>query len=238
MEIDPTRLGLIESGGLYQGRIEVAVVATAAGVPNVQSLHNVAGLSLQKARYERAARGGLRIISELQLPYGRYQLRVSAGNTEGRAGSVIYDIEIPDFSKMPLTMSGVALTTGSEAPDGVTIRLAAPLARELPGSMIATREFSAAERVALFVEVYENRKSAAHMIDFTAELRAEGGRVVRAVTDQRSSTELKGNAGGYGFTPVLPLDGAAPGLYVVHVQAQSSLGDRPTVSRDIQIRIK
>jgi VWFA-related protein len=239
LEIDPTRLGLSDRNGIYQGQVEVAIVATAAGVASVQNVHGVVRLSLQQERYDRAARGGLRVISELQLPYGRYQLRATAGNTEGRAGSVVYDLEIPDFSKQPLTMSGVAVSKAGDSPDGVTIRLAQSLEHELPGSMLATREFTSSEQVALFVEVYENNpRRGAHTIDFTAELQEEGGKVVRTVTDQRSSSELKGKAGGYGFTPTLSLEGTRPGLYVVHVDARSSVGDRLTVSRDIQIKIK
>jgi hypothetical protein len=76
------------------------------------------------------------------------------------------------------------------------------------------------------------------MLDFKAELRAEGGRVVQQVTDERSSTELQGSSGGYGFSPRLPLDGAEPGIYVIHVEGRSRINPDSVVSRDIQIRVK
>jgi hypothetical protein len=36
----------------------------------------------------------------------------------------------------------------------------------------------------------------------------------------------------------IPLDDAAPGLYVLHVEGQSRTKDVSAVSRDIQIRVK
>jgi hypothetical protein len=61
--------------------------------------------------------------------------------------------------------------------------------------------------------------------------------VVREVTDERSSTELQGKSGGYGFSARMPLDGVEPGLYVLHVEGVSRAG-QTTVSRDIQIRVR
>jgi hypothetical protein len=57
------------------------------------------------------------------------------------------------------------------------------------------------------------------------------------VNDQRSSTELQGKSGGYGFTAALPLN-VEPGRYLVHVEARSTAGDRPAVSREILIRVR
>ena len=47
--------------------------------------------------------------------------------------------------------------------------------------------------------------------------------------EERDSSELKGSAGGYGFAARIPLKDMAPGLYVLRVEAQSRLGDRPEV---------
>jgi hypothetical protein len=77
-----------------------------------------------------------------------------------------------------------------------------------------------------------------HTVSLTAQLRADGGTVVRAVSDERSSSELRGSRGGYGFTARLPLTDVPPGLYVVHLEARANAGDRPTVSKDVQIRVR
>jgi hypothetical protein len=103
----------------------------------------------------------------------------------GKAGSVVYDLEVPDFSKEAFTMSGVSLTAAS-AGQAPTIKPKDPLGDFLPGPPTATREFEKGDLLVLFAEFYENaRGSAAHMLDFKAELRAEGGRVVQQVSDER-----------------------------------------------------
>ena len=52
-----------------------------------------------------------------------------------------------------------------------------------------------------------------------------------------TARELKGSSGGYGFSTRIPLKDVAPGLYVVRVEAQSQLGDRPMVARETVIRV-
>lgn len=61
---------------------------------------------------------------------------------------------------------------------------------------------------------------------------------VRKISEQRSSNELQEQRGGFGFAARVPLTGVAPGLYVIHAEARTNVGGRPTVSRDIQIRVR
>jgi hypothetical protein len=135
-------------------------------------------------------------------------------------------------------MSGVAVTSLSAARTP-TIKPKDPLGGVLPGPPSATREFERGDTIALFAEFYENDgPSTVHTLDFKAELREEGGQAIREQTEQRSSSELQGKAGGYGFSASIPLDGVPAGLYVLHVAGQSRAGDRAGVSRDILIRVR
>ena len=132
------------------------------------------------------------MLSQVNLPPGRYQMRVAAGNKAGKAGSVLYDLEVPDFNKEPFAMSGVALTSAAAA-QAPTVKPKDPLGDFLPGPITTMREFDKGDLLVLFAEFYENaRSTTAHQLDFKAELRAEGGRVVQAVNDERASTELQG----------------------------------------------
>jgi hypothetical protein len=194
-------------------------------------------LTLEPDTYERARVNGVRVLMEVFLPPGRYQLRVAGGNIAGRAGSVMYDLEVPDFTRDPLAMSGVALTASS-ATQAVTAVVEDPLRDLLRGPATAAREFASGDRLAIYAEVYENlRNRAAHTVSLKAELRSDDGRVLQTVAEDRSSTELDGASGGYGFRAELPLE-VDPGLYVIHVEAQANINQRPTVSRDIQIRVR
>jgi hypothetical protein len=178
------------------------------------------------------------MVVETTLGPGRYQMRVAAGNRESKAGSVVYDLDVPDFTKDPLVLSGVSI--GSAATSRImTLNAKTPFAATIPGNITASREFEAGDTVGIYAEAYENLKNTTpHIVDLVAELRAEGGTVVRKVSEERSSKELQGTRGGYGFAAQLPLNDVAAGIYVIHVEARANVGDRPTVSKDIQIRVR
>ena len=69
-------------------------------------------LKLRKQTRDLMMQTGIRSVATLDLPPGRYQLRVAAREANGGAvGSVFTDLEVPDFSKEPLAMSGILLSS-------------------------------------------------------------------------------------------------------------------------------
>ena len=237
-EIDIRNFDFVQNGGTFNEQVDVAFTSVNTQGKVFPGERQTATLTLKPDTYERAKARGLRVLSQANLPPGRYQIRVAAGSKSGKAGSVVYDLEVPDFSKEAFTMSGVSLTAAS-AGQSPTIKAKDPLGDFLPGPPTATREFEKGDLLVLFAEFYENaRGSAAHMLDFKAELRAEGGRVVQQVSDERSSTELQGSNGGYGFQARLPLESVEPGLYVIHVEGRSRANQDTVATREIQIRVR
>jgi VWFA-related protein len=230
-------LPLEERDGAYRNSLELALVAVNQSGKTFSGGRNTLDLNMQPDTAKRAAVLGFRVISTIDLPPGRYTLRVGAReNNTKKAGSVSYDLEVPDFTKEKLLMSSLALTSAasSAAP---TARAKDPLQQLLPGPLSTHREFPQADELALFAEVYDNNGNQPHKVRIQASLRAEGGQSVFQTSEERDSTELKGSAGGYGFATRIPLKDVAPGLYVVRVEAQSQLGDRPTVMRESVIRV-
>jgi VWFA-related protein len=192
-------------------------------------------MTLMPATLQRAQLVGFRVMSAVNLPPGRYQLRVSVADAEGIAGSVVDTLEVPDFYKQPIAMSALSLTsvggrlvpTAKVKDDPVTPLLMAP--------PVTGRTFSRDDQITLFTEIYENQQNVPpHTVDITTEVRADGGRVVFNNAEQRSSTELKGR-GGYGYVVQVPLNDFTPGVYVVHVEGKS-LGR--SVSKDVQIQVR
>jgi len=238
VEVDASQLGLVEKGGIHVGTLEVSYFSTDMRNKFYPGQTHTARLTLRPETYEQVMKTGIRIMFETSLAPGRYQIRIAAGNGSTKAGSVVYDLDVPDFTKDALIMSGVAI--GSAATSRImTMNPKSGFAASLPGNVTSTRVFDAADIVGIYAEVYETlRNAAAHTVALTAQLRAEGGTVVRTVSEERSSSELQGTRGGYGFSAQLPLNDAAPGLYVIHVEARANVGDRPTVSKDIQIRVR
>ena len=238
LEVDASQLDFVEANGTFNETVEIATAATDSKGKVLGGERSSANLTLKPDTYARAKERGFRVLTQMNLPPGHYQLRLAAGNKSGKAGSVLYDLEVPEFYKDSFVMSGVALTAAS-AGLTPTVKAKDPLGDFLPGPPIATREFLAGDTLMFFAEFYENNGSnTPHTVDLKAELRAEGGRVVLEATEQRSSTEVRGG-GGYGFAGRLPLSDLEPGLYVLHVEGRSRQGNQNAVaSRDIQVRIK
>jgi hypothetical protein len=180
---------------------------------------------------------GLRALSRLEIPPGRYQLRVAANELSSKAvGTVVYDLDVPDFSKGPISMSGLAITSPSSA-RLPTVRPDVELRQVMPAPPVAAREFQAEEELALFAEVYDNTAASPHKVDITTTVTADEGKVMFKSDETRDSSDLQGKSGGYGYTTRVPLKGLSPGIYVLKVEARSRLGAGPTADRQVQFRI-
>jgi hypothetical protein len=150
-----------------------------------------------KARIEQT---GLRILNRLDLPPGKYQFRVAAHDSGGgNVGSVLMDLDVPDFLKSPFSVSGLTLTSGagSQMP---TVHPDEQLKQVLPGPAIALRSFPQNDEVTLFAEVYDNAGDKPHRVDIAASVITDEGKVMFTANEVRDSTELGGKSGGYGYT--------------------------------------
>jgi VWFA-related protein len=237
IELDPEHLGLMRRGDTMAGEIQVAMTAVSAAGKIMPTQHQRVAMALGPDIYETARTQGLRVLSELALPAGRYQLRVAAGNVNGQAGAVMHDLEVPDFTKGPLVMSGIAVTSDRTS-KAVSAFPREPLRGILPAPPTAAREFPVGAHLTLYSEVYENSRSrGAHTVTMKALLRSSEGRLRHAVEEELSSREVQGRSGSYRLTAGIPLD-VEPGLYVIHVEARGNGDGSTTVSRDVQIRVK
>jgi VWFA-related protein len=167
---------------------------------------------------------GLRILRRFDLPPGRYQLRVAAHDVAGaRVGSLNYDLEIPDYGKLPFSMSGLLLTSRAGTTT-LTARADTLLQRVMPAPPVALRVFPKNDEVLVFAEIYDRAAGTPHNVDISTTVTANGGTVVWKHSDERASSELQGANGGYGHTVRVPMSGIAPGRYVLTVEARSRLG--------------
>jgi VWFA-related protein len=230
-------LPLEEKDGMFRNSVELALVATNQSGKSFSGGRNTLDLNMRPESAKRAMAFGFRVVSSIDLPPGRYTLRVGAreGNTK-KAGSVSYDVEVPDFAKEPFVMSSLALTSAASS-STPTARGKDPLQQLLPGPLSTHREFPQGDEIALFAEIYDNQANQPHKVDLRVTMKAEGGQSVFETAEERDSSELKGSAGGYGLAARIPLKDVAPGLYVIRVEAQSRLGDRPAAARETVIRV-
>jgi VWFA-related protein len=229
-------LPFVDSGGMMKNDLEVLGVATDDKGKTFTTDRAVVNLNMKPDTAKRVTATGFRVIQSMDLAPGRYNLRVAVLESNTRkVGSVTFDLEVPDFSKAPLTMSDIALTSAlsGAAP---TVRPKDPLEKLLPGPLSSYREFAPIDEIALFTEIYDNVKQA-HKVEITATVKAEGGQTVFETREEHDSSELAGSAGGYGFQTRVPLKSFAPGLYVLRVEAITRIGDRPTTAREIVFRV-
>ena len=149
---------------------------------------------------------------------------------------MVYDLEVPDFSKEKLLMSSLALTSALERadPDGA---LEGPAGQDAARPADDLSRLLVGDELALFAEIYDNTGKQPHKVDIEATLKAEGGQSVFQTREERDSSELAGGPGGYGFAARMPLKDVAPGLYVLRVEGKSRLGDQPKAARETVIRV-
>src|SRR4051812_31542544 len=237
IELEASRFDFAQQDGAWIESLEVATVAVEAGGTLRPGDHSKLGLALKPATYDAVMTHGMRVLGQTELRPGRYQLHVAVGTAGGKAGSTVYDLEVPDYAKAPLTMSGLVLSSlaASQMP---TLTLENRVRAFLPGPPMATRSFSQTEQLTVFGEVYDNaRTGPAHEVTITTTLSSATGARLRTTTDTRSSLETDPRSGGYTFVAGMPLDDLSPGIYVIHVEARGDFADRPTAARDIQILV-
>jgi VWFA-related protein len=193
--------------------------------------------NLKPETQAQIARSGFRTLNRIEVPPGRYQVRVASHDEAGGSvGSVTYDLEVPDFHKQAFSMSGVVMTSLSTG-GMTTLRPDEQLQDVLPAAPVATRTFPQNDEVALFAEVYDNAGNVPHRVDIVTTVTDDVGKVWFKAEEERSSTEIGGARGGYGYVARVPLVDVPPGSYVLAVEARSRLGDGPRALRQVPIRV-
>ena len=230
-------IAFTEKDGKFANTLEVSYIAVDKDGKVAAGNRDTLTLNLKPETYQRVAQTGFRNQSRLELAPGKYQVRVAVRESGGKIGSVFYDLVVPDFHAQPLMLSGIVVT--SLAANAIpTTGAVAELTNGLPGAPTTARTFGSNDEIALLAEIYDNQNSTQpHSVTITTSLKAEGGRAVFTTHDDRSSKELGGAKGGFGYTARIPLKDVADGLYVLRVEAASTLKGVPAAVRELQIRV-
>src|SRR3989442_6380311 len=221
------------------GKVDISYIAVDTnGKIKQGNTDSVTWTNLKPETKARIEQTGLRVLNRLELPPGRYQLRVAARDSAGGAlGTVLSDLQIPDFYKTPLSISGLALTSMAGASRILTPRPDEQLNAVLPASPVALRAFPENDELSGFAEGYATTGSTPHKVDITTTVTTDDAKVVFKTNEERSSADLQGNGGGYGYTARIPTRDLGPGTFVLKVEARSRLGQNPTASREVQFTV-
>jgi VWFA-related protein len=120
VDLDPAQLTFSEKNGTYSAALEIRHLATDVNHKIYPEYRHRTTMTLDATNHARMREVGLRVVSQFDVPKGRYQVRVASASGE-RTGSVVYDVDVPDFADGPLALSGIALATLSKS-DAVSLR--------------------------------------------------------------------------------------------------------------------
>jgi len=173
----------------------------------------------------------------MDLPPGPYQLRVAVHDpARNVAGSINYDLQVPDFDRLPFSMSGLLLMSASGSRI-VTAKADEQAKTLLPVPPIATRTFPQNDELGLFAEVYDDGKAHAHTVVIATTVRSDAGAVVFEKEEERESSELKKGQRAYRYTLRIPLTSLDPGAYVLSVEARSELREDLAVAHRVRFTV-
>jgi VWFA-related protein len=196
-------------------------------------------LELKPDNYRRVQQLGLRMNSRIALAPGRYQLRIGLReNGAGALGTVFYDLEVPDFTKEPLSMSGMLITAGTSplVPTVLPDKLVG--AALLPGPATSRRTFTEGDTVTLYLEVYDNLRIPNNVVAITTRLVGEDGREVFAWREKLEAPAQEASGlTTFGVSKTVSLKDVRAGRYLLQVEAQPPARDSKTISREAVLTV-
>ncbi len=242
IEVDGSRLQFAppKDNGVFANVVELSLYGINAQGKALQGLRAALDLTLRPDTYERVKKYGLRANPRIELPPGRYQLRIGVRESgAGEMGTVFYDLDVPDFGARAFDDERIAAegSVGSGRLHGPARRRCqqAPSRRgDKPAQIYDIgRAFSSRRNLR------NGRARSCRGSTSRPRLIAEAGKEVSVVRDELSG----GAAGGrdksatYRFSKSMPLRDVPPGAYLLRVEAQRRGDTDKTVVRETQITV-
>jgi hypothetical protein len=206
---------------------------------HIKASHN-GGLSMRLTPETRAAVDtyGLRVLNRLELKPGHYVMRVAGtDNAVSAKGSVHYTLDVPDFSKGALTMSGLVLSSTAEQKRPTSGSDSSWMQR-FGAPPTATRAFAASEELSVFDEIYRNDRKLG-TVTVTTTVKSEGEDVV--FREQQTLGTALASAGGLASDSIhttIPLKGLQAGSYLLMVEARASANMKASAYRQVLFSVR
>jgi VWFA-related protein len=238
VEVHPRSLRFVEKDGRFSEGLEVHVLAFDQNGKMQDGGRTNAPMELSARSVDIVKANGFRVTRRLTLSPGRYLIRVAARESNGGAvGTVSQTIDVPDFTKGALNLSGITLTSDSAA-QMPTANPDPGLKDVLPAPATAIRTFPRSDTLSIFADVYDNQNSSAHRVAIASTVLADDGRVMFTASDERASADLQGKKGGYGYQQKIPLTQFAPGRYVLRIEARNLSSRNVVAAREVEFRVR
>jgi hypothetical protein len=153
------------------------------------------------------------VLSRLVLPPGRYEIRVALDAGRDQRASVYTYVDVPDFARQPLSLSGIVLAVspavGSAPADAF---------RDItPVIPTARREMGRTDRATAFLRVYQDAKAAARPATVTARITDTADHVVFEKVTELAADRFTNHAADYLME--IPVERLASGEYLLAIEA-------------------
>ena len=153
----------------------------------------------------------------LSVKPGRYLVQLSA-QSAGRSGVVVMDVDVPDFSREPLSASGLILRR--KRSPAVSDTAAADPVPYLPSTI---RQFRMIDDVIAFLRIYQGGKESIAPVRVSATITDEKNVVKNESETVLESTNFSANRSA-DYQVSLPLEQLSTGQYLLQIEART--GDR------------
>jgi hypothetical protein len=171
-------------------------------------------LDLSTTSRAAARADGLRFLEWLALPPGRHQVRFAVHQPNGKTGMVVGDVDVPDFDRAPMSLSGVVIAS-QRLNTRPTVKGDETLLKLLGAHPTVERSFGRRDVLTTYAEVYttgpERPVAVATVARANQPTRA-------ALVDTRAVVNDGGRAG---FIATMPLERLQPGEYVLTFEART-----------------
>jgi hypothetical protein len=155
------------------------------------------------------------LLGRLELKPGRYEIRAAVEDTaRHETGSVYTYVEIPNFLNEFLSMSGIFLYTTPSKPAAV---LNDALMPPLPGAPTLRREFTRADRVSAWFQIYQGLRRPAMPGYLIIEIHSENDVQVFHQETRTVAEDVQANRA-ITTSVELPVDTLEPGQYLLSVE--------------------
>jgi VWFA-related protein len=226
-------LKFTEGNGLYATDIGLSIglygadgKARSLEQPNIK-------LNLRSDAHARALKEGIRLVARLDALPGSYRMWVGATQSPSNVrGSVMTEVVVPDFTKEPLAMSGLAMSS-SVADRMMTARHRdndASLDGQLGAPPAAQREFPADSEIWIFCEIYDNRSGGGEVTS-SILVKSLEGRTMYQAPFEASSVQ-------FGYLARIALKDFPSGSYIATVGARSATPGAVFASRSLQFSVR
>jgi VWFA-related protein len=171
------------------------------------------------------------VLSQIDLAPGPYQLRLAAHTSvQDKSGSVYCDVDVPDFSKVPLALSGVAIGVKP----GMIAALKDSVASLVPITPTTVREFTAGDEVTAFLRVYQGGNGVAAPVAVIARiLDSQDAKVFETSETLGPDRFAKARAADYSLT--LPITTLKSGSHLLTIETKAG---GKTARRDVRFEVR